>query len=381
MESPRIKRAMIMTAGLGTRLKPFTNQRTKALLPILGVPSVQFALDSLSSSGVSRVVCNVHHHAEGTKQGLLTLDRGGVDELLLSDESRELLGSAGGLRNALPLLGEDEAFFLTNADVLCDVDWRRLEKRHRELKKKRNVSMTLALFRQGPGTGSYREILFDEAEGLVTGLGALAVGRPFYIGAAVVEPDALLGLREGIPAEFGSELLVPAIEAKRVGIYLTEGEWFDIGSPSLWLETHLALIKRFEEMMARRPEPKGSLSRWKNRIEAHSKRIQEGVWISRTLLPSLACDENTGMRGGPSYLGILPEDFEELKNFLKMDEKGRRKTVFNPVLFSPLPDLQARAVYYMRASEENPKNFPSSFLAPHDGIGMGSEWVDCPAPL
>src|SRR4051794_34692208 len=101
-ELTSISTAMIMAAGVGSRLRPFTDLKAKALLPVLGIPVIQFQMDSLVHSGVSRLVVNVHHHAVSTQEGLQSLDRG-ASALQTSDESGLLLGSAGGIRNALPL--------------------------------------------------------------------------------------------------------------------------------------------------------------------------------------------------------------------------------------------------------------------------------------
>src|SRR4051812_21400006 len=105
MRKSDITQAMFMCAGLGTRLRPFTEIRTKALMPLLGIPIAQFGLDSLVSSGVSKIVANVHHDAANSTRGLRQLEYSGAS-LLISDESDLLLGSAGGLRKALPLFGE-----------------------------------------------------------------------------------------------------------------------------------------------------------------------------------------------------------------------------------------------------------------------------------
>src|SRR5690348_6687584 len=91
-----LEQAMIMAAGLGTRLRPFTDMRTKALLPVLGIPVAQFTIDSLAKAGVSSVVLNVHHRANETRSGLLGLDRANL-KMEVSDESQSLLGSAGGI--------------------------------------------------------------------------------------------------------------------------------------------------------------------------------------------------------------------------------------------------------------------------------------------
>src|SRR5690349_9521799 len=103
----KIKTAMLMTAGLGTRLRPFTDLLPKPLLPLMGIPMAQFALDALAEAGVEKVVANVHHLPEKLRESLPGLaTQAGIKELRLSDETQELLGSAGGMRNALPLLCE-----------------------------------------------------------------------------------------------------------------------------------------------------------------------------------------------------------------------------------------------------------------------------------
>src|SRR5688500_7784184 len=98
---------MLMTAGLGTRLRPFTEIAPKHLLPVMGVPMAQFAVDLLARFGVSRIVCNVHHRADLAVPALKALEHGPGTSIEISDESQLLLGSAGGIRKALPLLGRD----------------------------------------------------------------------------------------------------------------------------------------------------------------------------------------------------------------------------------------------------------------------------------
>src|SRR4051812_25270596 len=119
MDSNQITTAMVMAAGLGIRLRPFTEATTKALLPLMGIPMAQFAMDTLIGCGVGTIVANVHHHSIRARTGLMALDYQGAS-LKVSDESHHLLGSAGGIRHALDNLGQGP-FFLANADVLCDV--------------------------------------------------------------------------------------------------------------------------------------------------------------------------------------------------------------------------------------------------------------------
>jgi mannose-1-phosphate guanylyltransferase len=290
---------MLMAAGLGTRLRPFTDLEPKALLPLIGVPMAQFALDAAASAGVERVVANVHHLSERAGAGLKALDLRGA-ELVVSDESAELLGSAGGLRHAAPHFKPDEPFFLLNADVLCDVDLNRLARAHRRLRAQSGVRVTLTVFERPPlepgeiQREAYREILFDRESGILTGLGQKAIGRPYFVGAAVIEPEALSEIPAHGPAEFVPTLLEPAIRDGRAGVYFAQGRWHDVGSPALWLQAHTALLKALET---------GRLSReWRTRIEKSNRRIAPEAWVSLSSPSRLLA---TSRWAGPSYWSPL----------------------------------------------------------------------------
>lgn len=262
---------MVMAAGLGTRLRPFTEITPKAFLPLMGIPIAQFALDSLREAGVSDAVVNIHHHAEAARERLSALDANGI-RLQISDESDLLLGSAGGIRKAFPLLGGGP-FFLLNADVLCDLQLSELGMRHRELRERHGVSLTLALLRKGPAGGRYREIFHDESSGLVTGFGTLEEGKAFYSGCAVIEPEALRDVPLEGPAEFVPTILEPAIREGKAGALVFDGKWLDIGSPALWLDAHVELIESLETGLL--PIP------WKERIEKRNRRIAPGIWVEK----------------------------------------------------------------------------------------------------
>ena len=103
--------AMVLAAGLGTRLRPVTDAIPKPLVEINGRPLIDHALDRLTSAGVERVVVNVHYKAGMMAAHLARRDHPQIE---LSEES-ELLDTGGGIARALPLLGE--AFFVVNGDV------------------------------------------------------------------------------------------------------------------------------------------------------------------------------------------------------------------------------------------------------------------------
>ena len=251
-------------------MRPFTERIPKAFLPLMGVPIAQFAVDSLVEAGIRKIVMNVHHHPELAKSAAANLELDGA-QLAISDESRELLGSAGGIRHAMPQLGRG-AFLYLNADVLSDLDLASVIRAHDRNRRAFGALVTLAVLNCGPEDGRYRELRWDSS-GRLTELGDLVQRKPFFCGAAVLEPDALRHVPATGSADFVSTILEPLLKNGRVGVHLAEANWEDIGEPRLWLRAHLNLIRRLET---------GNLSpRIRKRIESSSRRVASMIWVSK----------------------------------------------------------------------------------------------------
>lgn len=316
---------MLMAAGLGTRLKPFTDQIPKALVPVMGVPVAQFALDLLGGVPVPSVVANVHHLASKAVEGLHRLGR-----VVISDESHALLGSAGGIVYALPHLGK--RFFILNADVLCEADLFRLAQAHHTLQATRGVKLTLTVFPRGPTGEVYREIQFDPVTQLVTRIGEKRGGGAFFTGISVAEASLFEPLERGKPWDFLEQVLLPAVERREVAAFVTKGAWYDVGSPLLWWRTHLDLMARLET--GRIP------SAWRRRIESVSKRMGPQIWCSRR-----------------TAVGALP--FETVG-----------PTFLDAPLDGPGVPLGPKAVLYSGESRASREPLGG-------GIGFGPYWVQC----
>src|SRR3954454_19844213 len=108
------KRAMVLAAGLGTRMRPFNGQLPKPLVTVGGKALIDYVLDRLAQAGVERAVVNVHHMAEAIERHLAARQR---PQIVISDERAELLGTAGGVVKALPQLGGGP-FFHVNSDTV-----------------------------------------------------------------------------------------------------------------------------------------------------------------------------------------------------------------------------------------------------------------------
>lgn len=129
---PARRKAMIFAAGLGTRLKPLTDSRPKALVEVCGKPLIEHVLERLVSCGFNDIVVNVHHYADMLEKWGEGIVNNGLYEnaglrITFSDERKELLDTGGGISNALPLLAcanPDSKVLVHNVDILSNVDFR-----------------------------------------------------------------------------------------------------------------------------------------------------------------------------------------------------------------------------------------------------------------
>ncbi len=112
--------AMIFAAGLGTRLKPFTDSHPKALFPLGGKTLLQWQIEMLSGAGIRDIIINVHHFAEQITRYLADNQDFGCN-ILISDERNALLDTGGGLRKALHTYGAAEPMVACNVDILSNI--------------------------------------------------------------------------------------------------------------------------------------------------------------------------------------------------------------------------------------------------------------------
>ena len=148
---------MIFAAGLGTRLKPFTNDTPKALVKLKGKPILEHLLLKLKNQGFNDFVINVHHFADQIEQ-FLKANNNFNSKIQISDERRLLLDTGGGLLNAKQYLSDSETILLHNSDIFSDIDLNKIIEFH-----KSNKSLaTLAV----QNRESDRKLLFDQTNSL-----------------------------------------------------------------------------------------------------------------------------------------------------------------------------------------------------------------------
>ncbi|MDO6460870.1 nucleotidyltransferase family protein [Granulosicoccaceae sp. 1_MG-2023] len=207
-------KAMILAAGRGERMRPLTDSLPKPLLQAGGKPLIAYHLEALAGAGVRDVVINTGWLGEQLPQ---TLGDGSRWHLRIhySVEGWPALETAGGILNALPLLG-DEAFLLINGDVFCDVDFTSLTLHGDDLAQ-------LLLVDNPPHN---RQGDFSLHKGRI---GKAQQNRLTYAGIALMHPALFDGFSAG--SRPLRECLQQAMTAGRLGGQYHAGRWHDIGTP------------------------------------------------------------------------------------------------------------------------------------------------------
>jgi mannose-1-phosphate guanylyltransferase len=222
--------AMVLAAGRGTRLAALGLGVPKPLLEIGGETLLGRQLRYLHGGGIRRVVVNAHHLSEAIEEFAAEYRSGGGGELVVVVEP-ELLGTAGGVRNALPQLGE-EAFVVLYSDVLFDEPLERLLATHRE----RGAAATLTVYESGELSG--KGVIETGADGLITRFvekGAFEPGARGLVNAGlyVVEPSLVADLAPGLACDFGQDVFPAALaRGERLAVHLLPAPVLDVGTPA-----------------------------------------------------------------------------------------------------------------------------------------------------
>ena len=222
-------KAMLLAAGRGERLRPLTDALPKALVDAGGKPLIAWHLERLAGAGFREAVINVSHLGERIIERMGDGARYGL-RLHYSPE-RERLETAGGIANALALLGR-EPFLLVNADVYCECDFSRL--------RKLELGERLAHLLLVPNPPHRPRGDFSLRAGSV---GDETAPRYTYAGVAVMAPSLLGPVKPGEKAPL-APLLYDAAARGRLGGELYEGLWQDVGTVERLAELEVVLRSR-----------------------------------------------------------------------------------------------------------------------------------------
>ncbi|MCR9136969.1 MAG: nucleotidyltransferase family protein [Alphaproteobacteria bacterium] len=231
--------AMILAAGLGMRMRPLTDRMPKPMVPVGGKPMIDYALDSLHTAGIGRVVVNVHHMADKVIDHLA---RRSEPETVISDETNRLLDSGGGIVKALPLLGE-KPFFILNADTF----WCEQEATHRSNlsalaaawnPQTMDILIMTTAFDQIVGYDGNGDFLSDET-GRLRRFDQGTKPPLVYPGVAILHPAIFDDAPEG-PFSLNA-CFDRAIARKRLHGIPASGLWLTVGTPEAIDEAEAAM--------------------------------------------------------------------------------------------------------------------------------------------
>ncbi len=225
-------KAMILAAGIGSRLRPLTDEVPKALLDVGGAPMIERVIGRLKSVGVTEIIVNLFHLGDRVVEFLAAQDNFGL-RIEFTHES-QLLDTGGGLKNAAWFFDDGKPFLLHNVDVLSEIDLGELLRFHRAT----GPLVTLAV----QDRPSSRRLVFDREdrlcgrespEGLEWARGPVSGGeRLAFTGIHVIDPAIFPKLTETGSFPIIQAYLRLAGQGERIVAYRADGRyWQDIGSP------------------------------------------------------------------------------------------------------------------------------------------------------
>ena len=236
-------RALILTAGLGTRLRPLTYVRAKAAVPVNGKPIVRRLIEWLAGEGFDDLVLNLHHRPATI--AAIVGDGADLGARVRYSWENPVLGSAGGPRHALPLLIDEPvsadargSFAIVNGDTLTSFPLRGAVGAHQAS----GALVTMALI-PNLQPQQYGGVLV--ADGFVSGFTRRGDSRPsfHFIGVQIAQARAFAGLPDGVPAESVVELYPRLIRdnARAIAAHVVDAPFRDVGTPADYLQTSLEL--------------------------------------------------------------------------------------------------------------------------------------------
>ena len=227
-------KAMIFAAGLGTRLRPLTNDKPKALVKLKGIPLLERVILKVSKAGFREIVVNVHHYAEDVVRFLAEKDHFGL-KIHISDESDLLLETGGGLKKAASFFDDGKPFLVHNTDIISDIDLKKMYDFHCNT----NALATLAVRQRKTS----RYLMFNEKDELagwvntktgqrkISRTGASRVILKAFSGIHVIDP----ALFSFFPDEKVFSIIDVYLKAAKTNSILAyahdDGQWLDVGKP------------------------------------------------------------------------------------------------------------------------------------------------------
>ena len=235
-------RAIVLSAGYGTRLWPLTEDRTKPAIPILGKPLVGYVAEYLARYGIDEIVVNLHHRPESVRRALGDGSRFGV--MLHYVEEPEILGTSGALDNRREFF-ERETFVVVNGKIITDIDLNAALETHR----KADALATLVLL---PNTRRERFSVVETEAGRVKGFGGPPVESDteplMFTGIHILEPRIFEYIPRGVFSHSTTDVYPQAIaNGEVVAAHVASGKWRELSTLKRYLDISVELLKESGE--------------------------------------------------------------------------------------------------------------------------------------
>lgn len=234
-------RAMILSAGYGTRLWPLTEDRTKPAIPILGKPLVGYVAEYIARYGWNDVLVNLHHRPESVKRALGTGSNFGVKIEYI--EEPEILGTSGALDNARSLLDSD-TFLVVNGKIITDIDLSQALETHR----RSGAIATMVLL---PNIKRERFTVVETKDGFLDSFGPMPAPQPsadepaplMFTGIQFFEPRIFNFIPRGVFSDSVRDVYPKAMAAgERIAIHEGKGRWYELSTIQRYLDISLLLM-------------------------------------------------------------------------------------------------------------------------------------------
>src|SRR5436190_2139135 len=231
-------RAIILSAGYGTRLWPLTEDRTKPAIPILGKPLVGYVAGYLTSYGIDEIVVNLHHRPESVRRALGDGSQFGVK--LHYVEEPEILGTSGALDNAREFF-QDDTFVVINGKIITDIDLNAALETHRQS----GALATLVLL---PNERRERFSMVNTKDGLITGFGGMPANDTesalMFTGIQFMEPAIFDYIPRGVFSHSVTDVFIPAIaKGESIAGHIASGKWRELSTLQRYLDISVELMR------------------------------------------------------------------------------------------------------------------------------------------
>src|SRR5690349_18739693 len=232
-------RAIILSAGYGTRVWPLTEDRTKPALPILGKPLVGYVAEYIASYGFNEIVVNLHHRPESVRAALGDDSKFGVK--LHYVEEPVILGTSGALDNTREFF-KNETFLAINGKIITDIDLNAALETHR----KTNALATLVLLEN---TRRERFSMVHVDENRITGFGGMPDANSsatplMFTGIQLLEPRILDYIPRGVFSHSTTGVYPQAIaNGETIAAHVAQGSWRELSTLKRYLDISVEMLR------------------------------------------------------------------------------------------------------------------------------------------